>query len=143
MSVGGPGAEQLLELSLSAEPASCGRARHEICAALQGRGIDTAAVALAVSEAVSNAVLHAYRDRDGPTAEQRVDVLLTADVEGVWVVVADEGVGMSPRDDSPGLGLGLSVIARLSDELLIVQGETGTRLHIRFRFTGARVDEPR
>jgi serine/threonine-protein kinase RsbW len=134
MQVGGSEAERVLELSLSAVPASCARARREICAALHGLAVDVAAVELSVSEAVSNVVLHAYRDRPGATDEERVDVRLTADAEGVWVVVTDHGVGMSPRDDSPGLGLGLSVIAKLSDQLLIVQGETGTRVHMRFSF---------
>jgi anti-sigma regulatory factor (Ser/Thr protein kinase) len=137
MPVGGTEAERLLELSLSAVPASCARARREICAALQGLAIDVAAVELAVSEAVSNAVLHAYRDRDAATGEEHVDVRLTADSDGVWVIVRDDGVGMSPREDSPGLGLGLSVIAKLSDELLIIQGATGTRVQMRFTFTGS------
>lgn len=32
------------------------------------------------------------------------------------VVVRDDGIGMSPRGDSPGVGLGLSLIERLADE---------------------------
>jgi serine/threonine-protein kinase RsbW len=143
MVVGETESEHLLELSLSAVPASCSRARRAICAALQGFAVDIAAVELAVSEAVSNVVVHAYRDQDGPGADNRVNVRLTVDAEGVWVVVIDDGVGMSARDDSPGLGLGLSLIARVSDQLLIVQGETGTRVHIRFGFTGAGPDGPR
>jgi anti-sigma regulatory factor (Ser/Thr protein kinase) len=105
--------------------------------------VDLAAVELAVSEAVSNVVLHAYRDRDGATADGRVDIRVRADVEGVWVVVADDGVGMLRRDDSPGLGLGLRLIANVSDQLLIVQGDTGTRVHIRFAFARAGREEPR
>lgn len=139
--MGGSEAEPLLELSLPAVPASCARARHEISAALQGLRVDLAAVGLAVSEAVGNAVVHAYRDRDGGGADARVHLRLTADPEGVWVRVSDDGVGMSPREDSPGLGLGLSLIARSSDQLLIVQGATGTRVHIRFAFAGVRADE--
>jgi anti-sigma regulatory factor (Ser/Thr protein kinase) len=139
MLVGGTQAERLLELSLPAEPVSCARARHEIRAALQGAAVDVAAVELAVSEAVSNAVLHAYRERDCATAEPRLHLRLTEDDEGVWIVVSDDGVGMSARDDSPGLGVGLRLMANLSDQLLIVQGEIGTRVHMRFSFadTGA------
>lgn len=130
-------AERLLEVSLSAVPASCARVRHEIGAALEGLAVDLEAVALAVSEAVTNAVIHAYRHRETPRPDDRVDVRVTADVDGVWIVVTDDGVGMSPRDDSPGLGLGLQVIADLTDQLLIVQGETGTRVHMRFSFAAA------
>jgi anti-sigma regulatory factor (Ser/Thr protein kinase) len=132
--VGGTKSERLLELSLPAEPVSCARARHEIRAALRGAAIDVAAVELAVSEAVSNAVLHAYRERDRATAEPRLYLRLTEDDEGVWIMVSDDGVGMSARDDSPGLGVGLSLMAKLSDQLLIVQGEVGTRVHMRFSF---------
>jgi anti-sigma regulatory factor (Ser/Thr protein kinase) len=99
------------------------------------------AVELAVSEAVTNAVVHAYRDRAGDGTDDRFEVRLKTDAEGVWIIVVDDGVGMSPRADSPGLGLGLSVIAELTDQLLIVQGETGTRVHMRFGFVGDGTDE--
>jgi serine/threonine-protein kinase RsbW len=138
--VGGIEAERLLELSLSAVPASCARARYEIAAALEGLAVDIAAVALAVSEAVTNAVVHAYRYRETPHPDDRVNVSVTADADGVWITVIDDGVGMSPRDDSPGLGLGLHVIATLTDQLLIVQGESGTRVHMRFSFAPTAAD---
>jgi anti-sigma regulatory factor (Ser/Thr protein kinase) len=125
-------AKRLLEVSLPAAPASCPRARHDVTAAVQGLGVDVAALELAVSEAVSNVVLHAYRDREDGTENGRIHLRVTADADGVWVVVADDGVGMSPRTDSPGLGLGLRVIASASDELAIIQGERGTRVHMRF-----------
>lgn len=135
--MGGPEGERLLDLSLLAVPENCARARSDVRAVLPRLRVDVAAVELAVSEAVTNAVLHAYRDRNGPSTEGRVNVRVTADGEGVWVLVADDGVGMAPRDDSPGLGVGLTIIATLSDQLLIVQGETGTRVHMRFPFTDA------
>jgi serine/threonine-protein kinase RsbW len=134
--------ERLLELSLPAVPASCPQARHDVSAAVQGRGIDVAAVELAVSEAVTNVVLHAYRDR-AEGEHGAIHLRVTAGGGGVWVLVADDGVGMSPRDDSPGLGLGLRVIASASDELWIIQGEPGTRVHMRFAATEARVERPR
>jgi serine/threonine-protein kinase RsbW len=141
--VGGTKSERLLELSLPAEPTSCARARHEVRAALHDAAVDVAAVELAVSEAVSNAVLHAYRDRDCATAEPHLHLRLTEDDEGVSIVVSDDGVGMSPRDDSPGLGVGLSLMAKLCDELLIVQGDIGTRVHMRFSFADTGAGESR
>ena len=134
MQVGGTQTELLLEVSLSAVPASCARARDEIGMALEGLALDVGRVALAISEAVTNAVVHAYRHREIPHADDRVNLRVTADADGVWIAVTDEGVGMAPRDDSPGLGLGLSIIAKLADQLLIVQGEPGTRVHMRFSF---------
>jgi anti-sigma regulatory factor (Ser/Thr protein kinase) len=132
--VGGTERDLLLNLRLSAVPASCAHARREISAVLEGFALDVAAIELAVSEAVTNVVVHAYRDRADGGEPGSVGVRLTADEEGVWVAVLDEGIGMVPRDDSPGLGLGLRIIATLSDQLLVVQGDTGTRLHMRFGF---------
>ena len=83
-------------------------------------------VALAVSEAITNAVVHAYRDESaGP-----VRVVACAEPRRLVVVVRDHGCGMSPNPGSPGLGLGLSVIGRLAAELNIERPDAGggTRL---------------
>ena len=70
-------------------------------------------VRLAVSEAITNAVVHAFRDR---REAGTVTVGVTVDDDGVEVVVRDDGIGMAPRDDSPGLGLGLPLMRRVSDD---------------------------
>ncbi len=70
---------------------------------------------LAVSEAVTNAVVHAFRLRAQPGA-----VTVAVDVragETAEVIVCDDGMGMSPRSDSPGLGLGLGLIATVADHV--------------------------
>jgi serine/threonine-protein kinase RsbW len=69
-------------------------------------------VKLAVTEACTNVVVHAYPDGDGPMSVYAglVDGALT-------VVVSDEGRGILPRPDSPGLGLGLPLIATLASSL--------------------------
>jgi serine/threonine-protein kinase RsbW len=88
------------------------------------------AVALAVSEATTNVVLHAYRDRaDAGT------FTLDLDIEGgsLLVDVRDEGVGMGPRADSPGMGFGLPLIARVADGHGFMPTEGGgTWLAMRF-----------
>jgi serine/threonine-protein kinase RsbW len=95
-------------------------------------------VKLAVSEAVTNVVLHAYRDRDAEAAcagPVHVGVALagTGDRDELWVLVADEGCGLQPRDDSPGGGRGLRLIANAVDELTVVRrGAGGTELRMRF-----------
>jgi anti-sigma regulatory factor (Ser/Thr protein kinase) len=71
---------------------------------------------LAVSEALTNVVLHGYRHTQEPGA---VDVTATVGADSVEVVVGDEGLGMSPRSDSPGAGLGLPLIARLAQRMEI------------------------
>jgi anti-sigma regulatory factor (Ser/Thr protein kinase) len=69
-------------------------------------------VKLAVTEACTNVVVHAYPDGEGPMA---VSAGLAGDA--LTVVVADEGRGILPRPDSPGLGLGLPLIATLASSL--------------------------
>ena len=49
------------------------------------------------------------------------------------VSVADEGSGFQPLRDSPGLGLGLAIIAQLTDSLELLQGDGGgIRVVMRF-----------
>lgn len=88
------------------------------------------AIALCVSEAVTNVVVHAYRH--GPVG----DVWVTAwKPDGVLcILVADTGIGMRPRPDSPGAGFGLALIARLSAETSITVGDDGTGTELSMRF---------
>jgi anti-sigma regulatory factor (Ser/Thr protein kinase) len=100
---------------------------------LEGLDVDLWPVGLVVSEAVTNVVLHAYRDREPGR------VLLEASVAGglLTVVVADDGIGMSRRPDSPGLGVGLALIRRLAQDM-DVASDRGTRLLVRLRLAPAR-----
>jgi serine/threonine-protein kinase RsbW len=123
-----------LDLDLPAVPETCPQARHAVRAALAGTAVEMAAVDLAVTEAVTNVVVHAYRDRDSTDDPGRVRLTLDVDAGGAWVVVADDGLGMVPRDETPGLGLGLSLIANACDELEIDQRADGTTVHMRFLF---------
>jgi anti-sigma regulatory factor (Ser/Thr protein kinase) len=93
------------------------------------------AVKLAVSEAVTNAVIHAYVDADEP-GEVHVATCLRDGT--VYVTVRDDGIGMMPRLDSPGLGVGLPFIADIADTLDIASGEGGgTELRMSFRLAAA------
>jgi anti-sigma regulatory factor (Ser/Thr protein kinase) len=69
-------------------------------------------VKLAVTEACTNVVVHAYGDGDGP-----MEVAASVDGDALRVTVRDEGLGIVPRPDSPGLGLGLPLIATLTESL--------------------------
>lgn len=78
-------------------------------------------VALAVGEACANVVVHAYPPGDtGP-------LIVHADVKDgeIRIQVCDQGQGMTPRPDSPGLGLGLPLIANLADKLEISDNDGG------------------
>ena len=84
---------------------------------------DLAELQVAVSEALDNAVLHAYRDRD-----LGGDVMVDAEVVAgeLLVRVRDRGVGMAPWTDAAGMGgLGLSIIARLCKRHTICRCDGG------------------
>jgi serine/threonine-protein kinase RsbW len=88
-------------------------------------------IRLAVSEAVSNVVVHAYHRFDQPGS---VHVAVTVERDGIELLVADGGGGFARRDDSPGVGLGLPLINRLADqvELRRPRDGDGTELWMRF-----------
>jgi serine/threonine-protein kinase RsbW len=91
-------------------------------------------VKLAVTEACTNVVVHAYPDSDGPMHVRAglVDGALT-------VVVSDEGRGILPRPDSPGLGLGLPLIATLASSLeLGTNDQNQTEVRMVFELDGVR-----
>jgi anti-sigma regulatory factor (Ser/Thr protein kinase) len=69
-------------------------------------------VKLAVTEACTNVVVHAYPGADGP-----MEVAASIRDGRLAIAVRDEGRGMLPRPDSPGLGLGLPLIATLAESL--------------------------
>jgi anti-sigma regulatory factor (Ser/Thr protein kinase) len=94
-------------------------------------------IRLAVSEAITNAIVHAFRGREGGTV---IVSVTTPDAEWVEVRVTDNGSGMVPRDDSPGIGLGLPLIRHLADQFDHGRppGSVGTELRMRFRRVPSR-----
>jgi anti-sigma regulatory factor (Ser/Thr protein kinase) len=123
-----------------ASPQSIVAVRNEMAALAVECGLDESAIAdvkLAVSEAATNAFVHGYRQGDGII---RVEATITDGELVIWV--CDEGRGMQPRPDSPGLGLGLPVIAQVAKRLEIHDGGPGTRLQMTFGCPYSRVPDP-
>ena len=113
-----------------ANPHSVGLVRNQMAALARDCGLDDRAVAdvkLAVSEAATNALIHGTPEGEGTIhVEARI-------ASGELVIsVADSGPGMRPRTDSPGLGLGLPVIASVADHFEIDSEGPGTRLRMAF-----------
>ena len=114
-------ADSALVLHLSATAESVGAARRAVaayCARVGAARPLTDRVMLSVSEAVTNALVHAYRHVAEPAAE-RIELEARRQDAALIVIVRDFGCGMAPRLDSPGLGLGLPLIAASASSVQI------------------------
>jgi anti-sigma regulatory factor (Ser/Thr protein kinase) len=121
-----------LRLELPAVADSVPEARSAAVAFARAAGASERAladVALAVSEAATNVVLHAYRDRADAGTLTLEAQLREALLE---IVVTDAGGGLEPRTDSPGLGMGLALMAAVATSLQIDHDGTHTRVHVTF-----------
>ncbi len=92
-------------------------------------------IKLAVTEACTNVVRHAYAGVEaGP-----IDVAAEPLAGCLTVVVSDRGCGIDASPESEGPGLGLPLIAALSHGLEIEHGpQQGSRLRMSFRPHGGR-----
>jgi serine/threonine-protein kinase RsbW len=126
------------EFIFEAESASVPRARHAVTGFARAHGVPPAllgTIALAVSEACTNVVLHAYREKSAPG---RFTVGLALEHDSLQIHVRDDGLGPRPRTDSPGLGLGLPIIATTADCFAIEPCDTGgTELRMGFDLSAA------
>jgi len=123
----------LLEVTLPARASSVPQARHRVAEALDEHGgfAEVAPdVALAVSEACTNVVKHAYLD--GTAGPMHLSVVRGADE--LCITVCDEGAGMAPRPDTDGLGLGLPLIVNATRDLEITAGPHGRGTSLRLSF---------
>ena len=129
------GAEELTVLVREvAEPQAVPLARALVTQAAERAGVPEAvrsALALAVSEACTNVVLHAYVDADAPG-----DLEVRARKAGsvLTVEVADDGRGLVAHIGGPGLGLGLPLIAQVVDVLELRTERARPGLIVRMQF---------
>jgi serine/threonine-protein kinase RsbW len=124
------------EATFPSTPSGVGAMRREVAAFAQRAGMDEdgiGALRLAVSEAATNAVVHAYRETDG-----RLHVRAHVAGGELLVIVADTGPGLAPRPDSPGLGLGMPLMATVTSRFQVVSKGEGTEVHMAFALPGAR-----
>ena len=121
-----------LELSLPARAENVAVVRHVLGGIGDALDLDhevLADIKLAVSEACANVVVHAYAG----TGPGFMDLEVSTQDHHLAVVVRDHGRGMTPRADSPGLGVGLPLIASLAETLELTNGaDGGTEVRMTF-----------
>jgi serine/threonine-protein kinase RsbW len=121
-----------VRLTLPARPENVAVIRHVLGAFAEALELPPDVVEdmrLAVTEACTNVVRHAYHDADpGP-----IDVIVRPDGDRLELIVVDRGRGMGPSPDTDGPGLGLPLIAALADSVKIEPGSPrGSRLAMTF-----------
>jgi serine/threonine-protein kinase RsbW len=121
-----------MQLALPARAENIAIVRHAFGALGDAYALDAQTLSdirLAVTEACTNVVVHAYPDgEEGP-----MEVTATLWMDELRVVVRDEGRGIGPRPDSPGLGLGLPLIASLTESVELGRDEE-ERTEVRMTF---------
>jgi anti-sigma regulatory factor (Ser/Thr protein kinase) len=111
-----------LELKLPARAENVAVVRHAFGGLAEALAVDDQTLAdikLAVTEACTNVVIHAYE----PDENGALEVDATIRDRRLRVVIRDRGRGIVPRPDSPGLGLGLPLIATLAETLELGKDE--------------------
>lgn len=128
--------EAALDVSYPAQPSQVPAIRRAVADIARERGAEdhkVVQITLAVSEAATNAVLHAYRHEPGARERDVRVVVLADDARALDIRVRDRGVGPLPRPDSPGLGLGLGLMAHDADAFEIrAAPDGGTEVVLRF-----------
>jgi serine/threonine-protein kinase RsbW len=128
-----------IRLTLPARAENVAVVRHVVAALAEALALPAGLVddiRLAVTEACTNVVRHAYLGEEGP-----LDVVVTPDGDRLRVVVADRGRGLRPNPGSDGPGLGLPLIAALTDTFEIEHAPgAGTRLSMSFRTAGGTLE---
>jgi serine/threonine-protein kinase RsbW len=131
-----------VRMTMPARPEGVAVVRQALAGMADALDFDAAVVAdmkMAVSEACTNVVVHAYDDSVGI-----LEVDIRAEEDGLTIVVRDHGSGIQPRPtrrDVPALGLGLPLIAALSDSFEL-RGSVGEGTEVRMTFRSMRMADP-
>jgi anti-sigma regulatory factor (Ser/Thr protein kinase) len=120
-----------LRVCLLAHPARLRELRRQVRSWAAAHTVPGAALddlQLALGEAVSNGIEHAYRDRTPGVVEVELEMGLADDEPVVEVSVTDHGqwrpIPLRPR----GRGRGLAIIGQLARRLNVASSTEGTRL---------------
>ena len=140
MSEVGPAPEVVLNMPARAE--GVGVVRQALAGMADALAFDAAVLSdmkMAVTEACTNVVVHAYDEEAG-----ELEVEMLAGEEDLTIVVRDHGAGIQPRptrNTPAALGLGLPLIAALSDAFEL-RGSVGEGTEVRMSFAYVRDRDP-
>jgi serine/threonine-protein kinase RsbW len=132
-----------VRLTMPARPEGVAVVRQALAGMADALAFDAAVLAdmkMAVSEACTNVVVHAYEGAEGV-----LEVDMLADDASLTIRVRDHGSGIHPQPrrtrDVPALGLGLPLIAALTDAFEL-HGSAGKGTEVRMTFRYARDGDP-
>jgi serine/threonine-protein kinase RsbW len=133
-----------VSLSMPARPEGVGVVRQALSGLADALDVEEAVLAdmkMAVTEACTNVVVHAY---DDGTDDGLLEVEMHTGEDGLTIVVRDHGAGIQPRptrNTPAALGLGLPLIAALSDAFEL-RGSVGEGTEVRMSFAYVRDRDP-
>jgi serine/threonine-protein kinase RsbW len=131
-----------VRLTMPARPEGVGVVRQALAGLADALDFEPPVLAdmkTAVTEACTNVVVHAYDNASG-----MLEVELLPTDESLTIVVRDHGAGIQPRparSEPPALGLGLPLIAALSDAFEL-RGSAGSGTEVRMTFDYVRDRDP-
>ena len=132
-----------VRLTMPARPEGVAVVRQALTGMADALDVDATVLAdmkMAVSEACTNVVVHAYDDSDGT-----LEVDMSSDEHALTIRVRDHGTGIQPHAgpsrNVPALGLGLPLIAALSDSFEL-RGSSGQGTEVRMTFNFEREADP-
>jgi len=131
-----------VRLTLPARPEGVAVVRQALAGMADALAFDAAVLAdmkMAVTEACTNVVVHAYDEESG-----QLEVQMLAGEDDLTIVVRDHGTGIQPkpaRTEPPALGLGLPLIAALSDSYELT-GTSGRGTEVKMTFDYLREADP-
>ena len=135
---GEPRVDQAIRLTIPAKAEYISLARLALTGLSRLRALDDETLAdlkLAITEAASNSVRHAYANGDGT-----VDVLYDLQPDRLVIEVSDDGEGFdydedrgsTDGDDLTEGGLGIAIIQTIADEFELGRGPGGRGSRLRF-----------
>jgi anti-sigma regulatory factor (Ser/Thr protein kinase) len=137
-----------VRLSMPARPEGVGVVRQALSGLADALDVDEAILAdmkMAVTEACTNVVVHAYDEpADHGDGDGVLEVEMLTGDSGLTIVVRDHGSGIQPRptrNTPAALGLGLPLIAALSDAFEL-RGSAGEGTEVRMTFAYLRERDP-